>query len=449
MRGSRRRTQWVLVLAVIALVAGAVAAGRVALAEQAAQAQALEEKVIRILAEVPLIDGHNDLPEQMRDRVKDRLDRLDLAVDTSTLDPPMHTDIPRLRSGHVGGQFWSVYVPTSLKGPAAVQAVFEQIDLVHRMAGRYPGTFAMAYTAADVTRIHRSGKIACLVGMEGGHSIGDSLAVLREAYRCGARYMTLTHWDNTDWADAATDKPQHDGLTKFGREVVREMNRLGMLVDLSHVSDKTMRDALQTSEVPVIFSHSSARAICNHVRNVPDDILRLVATNGGIVMVNFAPGFVSDEAKAWDEQAFPERDRLTGLYPNDPQKVKAEFAAWKATHPAPQVTLAQVADHVEHIRRVAGIDHVGLGSDFDGISRTPTGLEDVSKYPALLAELMRRGWSADEIKKVAGANILRVMRQVESVAERLQKTRPPSEALIEDLDAPPVSPEHLKGDAPR
>jgi membrane dipeptidase len=420
-------------------MAVALAAGQ----QQAAQEQALEAKVVKILAEVPLIDGHNDLPEQLRDRVKDRLDRLGLASDTSTLDPPMRTDIPRLRKGHVGGQFWSVYVPTTLQGPAAVQAVFEQIDVVHRMAERYPETFAMAYTAADVERIHRSGKIACLIGMEGGHSIGNSLAVLRQAYDCGARYMTLTHWKDTDWADAATDKPYHDGLTKFGREVVREMNRLGMLVDLSHVSDKTMLDALETSEAPVIFSHSSARALCNHVRNVPDEILRKAAAKSAIVMVNFAPGFVSEEGRAWDQQAFPEHDRLDALFPKDPQRAKAEFAAWKATHPAPRVTVGQVADHIDHIRNVAGIDHVGLGSDFDGVSRTPVGLEDVSKYPALLAELLRRGYSADDLKKVAGGNVLRVLREAEKVAERLRKARLPSEALIEELDAPPTAPDHV------
>jgi membrane dipeptidase len=439
------RERWVSVLAVLVLATGAFATAAVALGPQkGGQEQALEARVAKILAEVPLIDGHNDLAEQLCDRVKDRWDRLDIASDTSTLDPPMHTDIPRLRRGHVGGQFWSVYVPTSLKGPEAVQAVFEQIDLIHRMIERYPDTFAMAYTAADVERIHRSGKIASLIGMEGGHSIGDSLAVLREAYTCGARYMTLTHWDDTDWADAATDKPRHNGLTRFGREVVHEMNRLGMLVDLSHVSDKTMLDAIETSEAPVIFSHSSARALCDHVRNVPDDILRKAAATGGIVMVNFAPGFISNEAKAWDEQAFPERSRLNALYPNDPQRAKAEFAAWKAAHPAPIVTVSQVADHIEHIRQVAGIDHVGLGSDFDGISRTPTGLEDVSKYPALLAELLRRGWSDGDVKKLAGENILRVMRKVEEVAARLQKTRPPSEERIEDLDVPPVIPEHAR-----
>jgi membrane dipeptidase len=440
MRERLRRS--VLAVAALTLLAGALAVVRAAGRQQAGQEHALEARAIKILAEVPLVDGHNDVPEQLRDRVNDRLDRLDLASDTSHLEEPMHTDIPRLRKGHVGGQFWSVYVPTTLVGPAAVQVLFEQIDVVHRMAERYPEAFVMAYTAADVERIHRSGKIACLIGMEGGHSIGNSLAVLREAYTCGARYMTLTHWNDTDWADAATDKPHHDGLTKFGREVVREMNRLGMLVDLSHVSDKTMLDALEVSEAPVIFSHSSARALCNHPRNVPDEILRKVAAKAGIVMVNFGPGFISEEGRAWDDKAFPERDRLNALYPKDPQKAKAEFAAWKAAHPAPRVTLAQVADHIDHVRAVAAIDHVGLGSDFDGIGRTPTGLEDVSKYPALLAELLRRGWSPDDVKKLAGKNILRVMRNVEQVAARLQKTRLPSEELIEELDAAPAATEH-------
>ena len=423
-------------------VAVSLAATARATAQQAAQEEALEARVAKILAEVPLIDGHNDVPEQLRDRVRDHLDRLDLSSDTSRLDPPMQTDIPRLREGHLGGQFWSVYVPTTLEGPAAVQVLFEQIDVVHRMADRFPETFAMAYSAADVERIHRAGKIACLIGMEGGHSIGDSLAVLREAYRCGARYLTLTHFKDTDWADSATDTAHHNGLTAFGREVVREMNRLGMLVDLSHVSDKTMLDAMATSEAPVIFSHSSARALCDHPRDVPDEILRKVAVNDGIVMVNFVPGFISNQAKAWDEKAFPERDRLERLYPNDAQRVKQEFAAWKATNPAPTVTIAQVADHIEHIRNVAGIDHVGIGSDFDGISRTPAGLEDVSKYPALLAELLRRGWSDGDLKKLAGTNILRVMRQAENVAARLQKARLPSEAHIEDLDGPAIAAEH-------
>ncbi len=403
---------------------------------------ALQARVARILAEVPLIDGHNDLPENFKERVNDHLDKLDITSDTGKLEDPLQTDIPRLRRGGVGGQFWSVFVPTTLAGPAAVVAVLEQIDLVHRMIARYPDTFELATTAADVERIHRAGKIASLIGMEGGYAIDDSLAVLRMAYMCGARYMTLTHWKAIDWADSATDKPVHDGLTPFGREVVREMNRLGMLVDLSHVSDKVMLDALATSEAPVIFSHSSARALCNHPRNVTDDILRKLAANDGIVMVNFAPGFVSEAVRVWQEPFEAEWTRLGKLYPNDPKRVAAETRAWRAKHPGPSATLAQVADHVEHIRAVAGIDHVGLGSDFDGIGQTPVGLEDVSRYPALLAELLRRGWTDDDVKKLAGLNILRVMRDAERVAVRLQKARLAPDVRIEELDAAPAGLDH-------
>ncbi|HQU33174.1 MAG TPA: dipeptidase [Thermoanaerobaculaceae bacterium] len=404
----------------------------------AAAEQALQARVARILAETPLIDGHNDLPENYKERVNDHLDRIEIAGDTSTLAQPLHTDIPRLRRGGVGGQFWSVFVPTTLEGPPAAVALFEQIDLVHRMIARYPETFAFAGSAADVERIHRSGKIASLIGIEGGYSIANSLAVLRQAYACGARYMTLTHWKSIDWADAATDAPRHDGLTRFGREVVREMNRLGMLVDLSHVSDKVMLDALATSQAPVIFSHSSARALCRHPRNVPDDILRRVAANRGIVMVNVAPGFVSEQARIASEPVEAEWARLGALHPDDPERVESELRAFAAQHPVPDATLAQVADHIEHIRKVAGVDHVGIGSDFDGIGRTPVGMEDVSKYPALLAELLRRGWSDDDVKKVAGRNILRVMHEAERVAVRLQKERPASDARIEELDATPA-----------
>ena len=440
MEAGERLRRAVPAVAVVALLAGALA---LAVGQQSpARKATLEAEAVKILTEAPLVDGHNDVPEQLRDRVKDHLERLDLASDTSTLDPPMHTDIPRLRKGHVGGQLWSVYVPTTLTGPAAVQFLFEQIDVVHRMTERYPETFTMAYTAADVERIFRAGRIACLIGMEGGHSIGNSLAVLRVAYACGARYLTLTHWIDTDWADAATDKARHGGLTKFGREVVREMNRLGMLVDLSHVSDKTMLDALEVSEAPVIFSHSSARALCNHVRNVPDEILRKVAANGGIAMVNFAPGFISEEVRTWEQPEEVEWRRLEKLYPNDQKRAWKELKTWIAQHPGPKATLAQVADHIDHVRAVAGIDNVGLGSDFDGIGRTPTGLEDVSKYPALVAELLRRGYSPDDVKKVAGGNILRVMREAEKAAERLRKTRLPSDALIEELDVPAAVPEH-------
>jgi len=440
MRIRERLRRAVPAVAVVALLAGALA---LAVGQQSpAKEAALEAEAVKILTEAPLVDGHNDVPEQLRDRVKDNLDKLNLASDTRRLEDPMQTDIPRLRAGHVGGQFWSVYVPTSFEGAAAVQVLFEQIDIVHRMAERYPETFAMAYTAADVERIFRSGKIACLIGMEGGHSIGNSLAVLRVAYACGARYLTLTHWNDTDWADAGTDKGRHGGLTKFGREVVREMNRLGMLVDLSHVSDKTMLDALEVSEAPVIFSHSSARAICNHPRNVPDEIMQKVAAKGGVVMVNFAPGFISEKVRIWEQPVSVEWRRLEKLYPNDEKRAWKELKTWIAQHPGPKATLAQVADHIDHVRAVAGIDHVGLGSDFDGIARTPVGLEDVSKYPALVAELLRRGYSPDDVKKVAGGNILRVMREAEKAAERLRKTRLPSEALIEELDVPAAVPEH-------
>ncbi len=406
---------------------------------------AREEQVRRILRESPLVDGHNDLAENLREILGNRLDRIDLTADTSKLEEPMQTDIPRLRKGMVGGQFWSAFVPSELDGPAGVQMLFEQIDVIKRMVARHPDIFELALTAGDIERIHRSGRIASLIGIEGGQAIGSSLAVLRQAHATGARYMTLTHWKSLRWVDAATDKPLHGGLTRFGREVVHEMNRLGMLVDLSHVSDAVMRDALATSEAPVIFSHSSSRTVCNHVRNVPDDILQLVAINGGIVMVNFAPGFISDAARLYDEVAWPEHDRIVQLHPGDPASVRTEFAAWQVAHPAPIVTLAQVADHLDHIRQVAGIEHVGIGSDFDGIGRTPVGLEDVSKYPALLAELLHRGWTPGEVKKVAGLNLLRVMRGAEEVATRLQRQRSPSDALIEDLDppaTPPSRPEH-------
>lgn len=394
----------------------------------------LVQRARALLDEVPLIDGHNDVPWGLRERVSNHLARLDLAADTSGLEEPMHTDIPRLRQGGVGGQFWSVYVPVSLEGADAVEALLEQIDVVHRMAERYPDAFEMAYTADDVERIHAAGKVASLIGIEGGHSIDDSLAVLRMAYLAGARYMTVTHWKNTAWADAATFDPEHGGLTEFGREVIREMNRLGMLVDLSHVSRETMEDALEVTAAPVTFSHSSARALTDHPRNVPDEILRRLPDNGGVVMVTFVPSFVSEEVRRHGAEEEAVKARLASLRIGDPDRAEEELAAWKEANPAPRATLAQVADHIDHVRRVAGIDHVGIGSDFDGIGSTPVGLEDVSRYPVLLAELLRRGYTDEEVKKVAGLNVLRVMRRVEAVAGRLQAERPASEALITDLD---------------
>jgi membrane dipeptidase len=392
-----------------------------------------------ILREVPLIDGHNDLAWQLRDKFKNHLDRVDL-MDTKKLDPPFHTDIPRLRSGMVGSQFWSVYVPVEMKGADAVQAVFEQIDIVHRFVQKYPNDFEMAYTATDVERIHKNHKVASLIGVEGGHSINNSLAVLRELYKAGARYMTLTHWSNTAWADAATADPEHQGLTPFGEDVVKEMNRLGMLVDLSHVSDKTMSKVLDITRSPVIFSHSSARAISAHPRNVPDDILKRLPSNGGVVMVNYAPSFVSEEHRIYDAAEEAEKARLKTLDIGHPERLKAETEAWEKAHPAPQVTLQQLADHIDHIRKIAGIDHVGIGSDLDGIKSTPVGLEDVSTYPALIAELLRRGYSKEDVKKVAGLNALRIMRKNEQIAAQLEKEAKPIDALINEVDKPEEKP---------
>jgi membrane dipeptidase len=377
-------------------------------------------EIHKMLREVPLIDGHNDTPWQIRTHTNE-IGSVDLAQDTRKLVPPMVTDIPRLRIGGLGGQFWSVFVPQTITGPAAVQAVIEQIDVVHQMVERYPQTFELALTAADVERIHRKGKIASLIGMEGGHCINNSLATLRETYALGARYMTLTHVKNNDWADSATDEPLHHGLTAFGEQVIHEMNRLGMLVDLSHVSDETMRAALRISKAPVIFSHSSARAVCAHRRNVPDDILKLTAANGGVVMVCFLPSYVTETQRSYAISENAEQDRLKKTFPDDTAKVEAGLESWRHAHPEPQAaSLADVADHIDHLRKVMGVDHIGIGSDFDGYRGTVAGLEDVSCYPALLAELMRRGYSPAEIKKIAGLNILRVLRQAEHAASEMK-----------------------------
>jgi membrane dipeptidase len=437
-RCARRPAALLLAAALIASVAARASAADAAGPDYRA-------RVLRVLEQTPLIDGHNDLAWEIRERYKSRLGAIDLKTDTSKLPAtpdmaPLMTDIVRLRAGHVGGQFWSVWVPVDVKGPEAVEMTLEQIDLVKRMAARYPADLEIAYTAADVRRIHRAGKIASLIGIEGGHQIDNSLAVLRQMYDLGARYMTLTHSRNTGWADSATDAPLHHGLSPFGEQVVREMNRLGMLVDLSHVSPDTMRAALRVSTAPVIFSHSSARALVDHPRDVPDDVLKLVAANGGVVMVNFATGYVSDAVNHWEADRAAERARYDsppfgGLYIGQPDRAKAALAAWEHEHPKPEATLAQVADHIEHIRQVAGIDHVGLGSDFDGIPETPRGLEGVDKYPDLLVELMRRGWSDGEVAKVAGANVLRVMADCEHVAATL-RSQQPSEAVFEASEVP-------------
>jgi membrane dipeptidase len=398
-------------------------------------AEDYQHRVDQVLLQTPLIDGHNDLPWEIRERFKSDVAAVNLMADTSHLpveagQAALMTDIPRLRAGHVGAQFWSVWIPVSTQGFEAVQMTLEQIDLVKRMSAQYPSDFAMAYSAADIRRIHKSRKIASLIGIEGGHQINNSLAVLRQMYDAGARYMTLTHTTNTAWADSATDTPAHHGLTPFGVEVVKEMNRLGMLVDLSHVSPDTMRAALAASQAPIIFSHSSARALDDHPRNVPDDVLRAVAANGGVVMVNFAPPYVSAARNHWEADLAAERTRFNsppyaGLYIGQPERAKAALTEWQAQHPMPITTLAQVADHVEHIRQVAGIDHVGIGSDFDGIPDAPVGLEGVDGYPALLAELMRRGWNDADISKLAGENLLRALAMAEQVSLRLQGASKP------------------------
>jgi membrane dipeptidase len=388
----------------------------------------------KLFRDVPLIDGHNDLPWQFRERVKNQLSQLDIRTDQSTLAKPLHTDIPRLKSGGMGAQFWSVYVPTSLKGADAVQATLEQIDVVHRLDAMYPETFALALTADDVVKIHKSGKIASLIGVEGGHSINNSLGALRQLYLAGARYMTLTHSDNIDWADSATADPQHDGLTEFGKIVVGEMNRLGMLVDLSHVSPATMHDTLDVTAAPVIFSHSSARGLTNHPRNVPDDVLQRLKTNGGVVMVTFVPGFVSEKLREYGSLREAEEARLKALYSGQPAEVKKRLAEWDGAHARPRATLADVADHIEYVIKVAGEDHVGIGGDLDGIGTTPAGLESVADYPKLFAELARRGHSRARLEKLAGLNVLRVMRQAEAVAAKLQKEKAPADALIADVD---------------
>jgi len=399
-------------------VAAAIVCAASALAGLSGAAQTDDPFLARARAlhlSVPMFDGHNDYPWEVRQRAGKDPARLDIRnVRTDTM-----TDIPRLRQGGVGAQFWSVYVPASFAGQQAVTATLEQIDIVHRMIARYPDDFELALTADDVQRIFGAGKIASLIGMEGGHSIDSSLGALRMFARLGARYMTLTHSKNVPWADSATDTPQHGGLTAFGEEVVREMNRLGVLADLSHVSEETMEDVLRVTRAPVIFSHSSARALCDHPRNVPDAILRQIPKNGGVVMVSFVPGFTTPEASAWDTAQEAEYARLEKLSPKDEAALKAGVAAWLVEHPRPKVTVAQVADHVDHIRKMAGIDHVAYGSDFDGITSAPAGLEDVSRFPALSAELLRRGYTELEVKKVLGLNLLRVMRAAEATAARM------------------------------
>ena len=388
------------------------------------------ERARKLLESSPLIDGHNDLAWEIREA---KGAPRDVAAYNLRARSPKHTDLARLAEGKVGAQFWSIYIPGEMKDSGYAKVQLEQFDIARRMIARYPDRLALALTATDIERDFKRGRIASLLGMEGGHAIENSLGALRSYYQLGARYMTLTHNVTLDWADAALDTTRHEGLTEFGKEVVREMNRLGMLVDLSHVSPAVMSDALEVAESPVIFSHSSARALTNHPRNVPDAILARLNRNGGVVMVTFVPAFVSPEAAAWDAESQRQGDRLKATVSDTAERRKLS-EQWKEAHPQPRATLKQVADHIEHVRKVAGVDHVGIGSDFDGIDTVPEGLEDVSKFPHLFAELIRRGWSDADLKKLAGGNILRALRAAEATAARLQKTRQPSTKVIEELD---------------
>ena len=420
-----------LLIAALAALGATVAAPSLA-AQAPPPDSALIRRTLRLHRDTPMIDGHNDFPWEVRTQAQLSLDRADMGHGL----PSYQTDIARLRAGGVGGQFWSIYMADTMLYRGAMKITMEQIDIVHRMVERWPETFELARTADDVERIHRAGRIASLLGIEGGHAIENSLCALRQFYELGARYMTLTWNNGLAWADAAMDSSRHNGLTAFGREVVREMNRLGMLVDISHVSDSVMAHVLRISEAPVIFSHSSARAIANHPRNVPDGVLRMLPRNGGVVMVNFYCAFTDP---AWVPRALRRhaaQQALRARFSNDSAAYRRALAAWDEANPRPPVpSLGIVADHIEHIRRVAGVDHVGYGSDFDGIDCAPQGLEDVSMFPRLTAELLRRGWSDADVRKVIWGNVLRVMRQAEAVATRLRQGRGPSAATLAELDS--------------
>lgn len=417
----------------LAVAVALCAAARLGAASVPSEDEALA-RARALLKRAVLVDGHNDLPWAIRESETS-------PTDVEAYDLRRHTegdtDLERLRAGGVGAQFWSVYVPADLPGGFA-RYQLEQIDIARRVIAKYPDAFGLALTADDIEREHKAGRIASLLGMEGGHALENSLGALRAYYDLGVRYLTLTHGKTLDWADSATDEARHGGLTRFGEEVVREMNRLGMLVDLSHVSPDSMHDALRVSQAPVIFSHSSARAVCDHPRNVPDDVLKEVARNGGVVMVTFVASFVSAEAAKvlgplWKQAGERTKDV------KDPEERRRIWREIRAQVQVPKVTLAQVADHVDHIRRVAGVDHVGLGGDYDGNSNWPEGLEDVSGYPRLFAELIRRGWSDEDLVKLAGGNLLRVMRAAEATSARLRRERPASTATIEQLDAKPAA----------
>ncbi|MEY4721268.1 MAG: hypothetical protein RIQ46_993 [Pseudomonadota bacterium] len=406
----------------------------VALAAGPGLARTPEDIAAAALKAAPVFDGHNDVPWQIRERHGNVLAGFDFRDTRATADPAkdriaMHTDLARLRQGRVGAQFWSVWVPASLTDREAVQATLEQVDVTRRLVARHPADLQFATTADEVERAMKAGRVASLIGMEGGHSIGGSLAVLRQMHALGVRYMTLTHSRNNGWADSATDKPQHGGLTAFGKDVVREMQRIGMLVDLSHVSEKTMHDALDVASAPVIFSHSGARAVASHPRNVPDSVLDRMRGNGGIVMIVSLPDFVSDAVRARALARTAEKARVEAAFIGNPDGAAAALSAWEKANPVPRATIAQLADHVDHIVRRAGIDHVGIGADFDGMDSATEGLDDVSGYPALFAELARRGYGQADLEKIASRNLLRVMRAAEAHAAS-RKAEPPIESPV-------------------
>ena len=388
-----------------------------------------QARIDRILKATPLIDGHNDIAEQLAENYKRTV--AGIGSGTDRWQPKgLMTDMARLRQGRVGGQFWSVYIDGTHTGDAAIRETLQQIDIVRRMIDAYPNDLELAATADDIVRIHRQGKIASMIGVEGGRQMGGSLAALRQYYNLGARYMTLTHNQTTEWADSATDDPKYGGLSPFGVTVVHEMNRMGMLVDLSHVSADTMKDAIAASRAPVIFSHSSARGLVGHLRNVPDDVLQLLPANGGVVMINFVPDFISDAVWKWGAEKNAEEARLKAFHRNSTAEVKAGLDAWVAAHPRPVTNVSTVADHLEHVVKVAGYDHVGIGGDMDGIDSTPVDLTGVQDYPNLFAELIRRGWSDANLAKLAGGNVLRVLRRAEAVSASM-KNEP---AALSDVD---------------
>ncbi|MFF6995530.1 dipeptidase [Streptomyces sp. NPDC008313] len=382
-----------------------------------------------LLADFPVVDGHNDLPWALREQVRYDIGARDIATDQSA---HLHTDLARLRAGGVGAQFWSVYVRSDL--PGAVTATLEQVDCVRQLIERYPADLRAALTAADMEAARAEGRIASLMGAEGGHSIDNSLGTLRQLYALGVRYMTLTHNDNNDWADSATDTPRTGGLSAFGREVVREMNREGMLVDLSHVAATTMRDALDTSAAPVIFSHSSARAVCDHPRNIPDDVLERLPANGGVAMATFVPKFVLQAAVDWTAAADDNMRRHGFHHLATTAEAMKVHRAFEETHPRPVATVATVADHLDHMREAAGVDHIGIGGDYDGTAFTPDGLDDVAGYPNLVAELLDRGWSRSDLAKLTWQNAVRVLGAAEDVSRELRASRAPSNATLRQLD---------------